>query len=670
MTEKHLYQKQGIRLSYYEIKNGLQPLVMLHAQGVDATSFKNVWGQLSKSYHVYSVDCYGHGESLHDAGQYNIADIGRAVVCFMEDVVQEKTYLLGHSSGGLIAAYAASHTALCSCLILEDPPFFSSQGERRKNTFNYVDLSTVCHNFISQSESRDFVLYYFGSQYIWNLFPEKSREKIKQKMTGVAAKYRKKHPDKNLKVMFWPRSALTGFQGMNNYDPLFGETFFNDSFHNGILHEDLLRGIQCRTVFMKARTDTTEDGILMAALSEEDLERVAGLIADCEVIRFDCGHGIHTENPKKFVECLAGLTVTKKETKSKKGKFLIILCIIAVLLAAGGWALTVMVYNENFNQRFESYEPYMFYVDDFEGLQRTKYEFFSDKGQKLTGYLYSMGENQQGIIVMAHGFGGGGHNSYMDCADYFARHGYYVFAYDATGNDESEGGGVGGMPQGVIDLDNAISFVEESGNFPDLPIGLFGHSWGGYSVCSVLTYHPEIKAVVACSGFNASSDIFEAEGKKQAGSGVYMMMPFVKLHERIKYGSYASNTAMDGFSATEAAVMIVHSVDDNVVPVEYGYNIYYEKYKDNPRFRFIRFEDKGHNHVYNDMAYINEYNAEFDKWLEILDYDYNNAENKERFAADKANYIHNNLDREEWSDMLNSELFGSFVSFYDTHLKR
>ena len=168
---------------------------------------------------------------------------------------------------------------------------FFLTGRKTKKTFNYVDLSTVCHNFISQSESRDFVLYYFGSQYIWNLFPEKSREKVKQKMTGMAAKYRKKHPDKNLKVMFWPRSALTGFQGMNNYDPLFGETFFNDSFHNGILHEDLLRGIQCRTVFMKARTDTTEDGILMAALSEEDLERVAGLIADCEVIRFDCGHG-------------------------------------------------------------------------------------------------------------------------------------------------------------------------------------------------------------------------------------------------------------------------------------------------------------------------------------------------------------------------------------------
>lgn len=307
MTEKCLYQKHGIKLNYYEIKNELQPLILIHAQGVDATSFGNVWEQLSTNYHVYAVDCYGHGESLHDAKQYNIEDIGRAVICFMEEAVQKKSYLLGHSSGGLIAAYIASHTELCDCLILEDPPFFSSQGERRKNTFNYIDLSTICHNFINQSECKDFVLYYFSNQYIWNLFPEKSREKVKQKMIKMAAKYRKKHPDKNLKIMFWPKAALSGFQGMNNYDPLFGEAFFNDSFHNGIRHEDILRGIKCRTVFMKAQTNRSEDGFLMAALSEEDLERVTEFIEDCQIVRFDCGHGIHTENPKKFIECLADL---------------------------------------------------------------------------------------------------------------------------------------------------------------------------------------------------------------------------------------------------------------------------------------------------------------------------------------------------------------------------
>lgn len=355
--------------------------------------------------------------------------------------------------------------------------------------------------------------------------------------------------------------------------------------------------------------------------------------------------------------------------KAKKKKILIIaLCIAVVLVIAGDWALSVMIYNENFDRRFESYGPLMLHLDDFDGLERTRYEFPSDQGQTLTGYLYSSGENQRGIIVLAHGFGGGGHNSYMDCANYFARHGYYVFAYDATGNDESGGEGVGGLPQGVIDLDHAISFVEGSGNFPDLPVGLFGHSWGGYSVCGVLTYHPEVKAVIACSGFNSSSDMFEAEGKNQAGDGIYLILPFVKLHERIKYGGYASNTAMDGFSAADAAVMVVHSSDDKVVPAKYGYDIYYETYKDDPRFRFIRFEDRGHNYVYDDAAYVNEFNAAFDKWLETLDYDVRAAENGERFAADKADYIHSHLDRDKWSNMLDQDLFEDFVRFYDENL--
>lgn len=114
-------------------------------------------------------------------------------------------------------------------------------------------------------------------------------------MTAMASKYRKKHPDRNLKVMFWPKAALSGFQGMNKYDPLFGEAFFNDSFHNGIPHEDILNNIKCKTIFMKAQTNISEDGILMAALSEEDLKRVSELIADLQIVRFDCGHGIHIE---------------------------------------------------------------------------------------------------------------------------------------------------------------------------------------------------------------------------------------------------------------------------------------------------------------------------------------------------------------------------------------
>ncbi len=297
-------KKQYKHLCYYEIQNDKPPLVMLHAQGVDSTSFAKVSEKLSKYFHLYCVDCYGHGGSLKDKEKYNIVDIGNAITDFIQNVVGEKVYLLGHSSGGLIAAYIASNTDICEKLILEDPPFFSSQGERRKNTFNFLDLSTVCHNYIQNDKQEDFVVYYFKNQYMWSCFPEKSRDKIKEKLSASARKYRQKHPNKPLKVMFWPKAALEGYRGMQNYDPYFGEAFYNDSFHANIPHEDILRGIKCKTLFMKAKTNVGKDGFLMAALYDGDTQKVKECIKDCTVVSFDCGHGIHTEKPKEFVKCI------------------------------------------------------------------------------------------------------------------------------------------------------------------------------------------------------------------------------------------------------------------------------------------------------------------------------------------------------------------------------
>ncbi len=357
--------------------------------------------------------------------------------------------------------------------------------------------------------------------------------------------------------------------------------------------------------------------------------------------------------------------------KSKKKIILIVLLSIIGCIIIGWWVFCVKMYNDNFNISEDSYEPLMLRVEDFEGLECTEYSFPSDKGQMLAGYLYTNGDDQHGIVIIAHGFGDGGHNSYMDAADYFAKNGYYVFAYDATAMDKSEGEGLGGVPQGVIDLDHAISFVESSNDIPDLPIVLFGHSWGGYCVSAVLSYHPEVKAVIECSGFNSSPDMFESGGKSQAGSVIYTMTPFIRLHEYFKYGRYAVNTAMDGFDSTNASVMIVHSADDGVIGIEYGLDKYYEKYKDDPRFTFIRFEDKGHNGILNDPGntYKDEFNAKFDKWLETLDYDYNAEENKDRFIADKANYITENLDHEKWSHRLDEGLFAQFLDFYEQSVR-
>ena len=86
--------------------------------------------------------------------------------------------------------------------------------------------------------------------------------------------------------------------------------------------------------------------------------------------------------------------------------------------------------------------------------------FASRQGQMLRGYHYTKeGELPKGLVVLSHGLGGGGQNSYMDVADYLTDHGYAVFAYDVTGNDKSEGESIRGIPQGVTDLDYALQHI-------------------------------------------------------------------------------------------------------------------------------------------------------------------------------------------------------------------
>ena len=293
-------------INYYEADSNNPILLIIHAQSANSSSYSSVIKDLSRKFHLIIIDCYGHGKSSHNKEKYNIISQGDDLIEFIQYKTDEKISILGHSSGGLIACYIASKSNLCDNLILEDPPLFSSVGEKRFNYYNYNDLSTICHNFINQDEEEDFVYYYFMNQYMWNFFPENSREKIRNRSGKSALKYRKKHPDKPLKIRFWPKKFLEAFNGMEQYDPYFGENFYNDTFNCNINYSKLLSEIDCRTLFMKANTKIGDDGIIMGALTDEDLQQVTDLIKNIKVEYFNCGHGIHIEKKKEFVKSVIG----------------------------------------------------------------------------------------------------------------------------------------------------------------------------------------------------------------------------------------------------------------------------------------------------------------------------------------------------------------------------
>lgn len=351
--------------------------------------------------------------------------------------------------------------------------------------------------------------------------------------------------------------------------------------------------------------------------------------------------------------------------KVNKGKIVIILTVVLViLLFIIPLSISAFIYEDNFGNRYEKYAPMARNIDEFEGLNSNRYTFASDKGQNLVGYgYYRELENIRGVVIIAHGLGGGGHNSYMDVADFLTSNGYVVFAYDATGNDESEGSSVKGLPQGLIDLNYAIQFVKQTSEFEGLPIMLFGHSWGGYSAGSVLNLQPDVKAVVMVAGFNKSMDIIEEEGRKIAGDGIDALLPYISLYEKVKFGKYSSYNCISGFENTDTGVMIIHSADDEMISQEKSFDVFYDIYKDDPKFCFVKYDDRGHDYVYYSVKsreYKDEFNKGFDEYLNSLD---------EEFTAKiKESYINDNLDKKSLYD-LDLEVMNKIVGFYDSYVK-
>ena len=149
------------------------------------------------------------------------------------------------------------------------------------------------------------------------------------------------------------------------------------------------------------------------------------------------------------------------------------------------------------------------------------------------------------------------------------------------------------------------------------------------------------------------------EGKKIAGDGVRVLLPYISLYERMKFGKYASYNCMNGFENTEAGVMIIHSADDEMISQEKGFNVFYDHFKNNPRFSFVKYENRGHDYVYysdRSSDYKEEFNRNFDEYVNSLD--------EELTSELKGSYLNNNLDKKRLFD-LDEELMNSIVKFYD-----
>ena len=300
-----------------------------------------------------------------------------------------------------------------------------------------------------------------------------------------------------------------------------------------------------------------------------------------------------------------------------------------------------------FKKRCEPKEPYILSISDYPNLKCEEMNFKSGNN-KLQGYLYSSDTlTPKGVVIYAHGFDCGGSNSTMMFADFFVSNDYYYFTYDVTANGKSTGKDQNGLVQGILDLDKAISCVKKIDKIKDYPLMLLGHSWGGYSVCSVLNKHPEIKGVVSMSGFNNANDLMIDSAKKFVGSFLANLSgPYLKLYERFVFGNNTKLSSIKGLNNSNCNCFIIHSSDDETILMKYGYEKYYEEFKDNPRFKFKLYSNREHGFIF----------LKDDAREMVYNYEKKIKEKDSSASFDKALYI-NGLDLDLFNEIL--EMFNN-----------
>jgi len=288
-----------------------------------------------------------------------------------------------------------------------------------------------------------------------------------------------------------------------------------------------------------------------------------------------------------------------------KSKAKIVFLIFLVLLFFGFIGCTIIaleVYSQQFN-RVEGFSDGTYYTYiTWKDMDQSKYPrqevHFNSGDNKLQGFIYGS-SNNNGLVIISHGIGGTA-DHYFPMIMYFVDKGWRVLAFNNTGVGGSEGQSMRGLTQSVIDLNSALTYIENNNTFKDLPVMLVGHSLGGFAVSTVLNLNNNVKAVVCVAGFNSAQEIFEEQGVSMAGGIFYTLTPQFWALEKQLFGDMAKLTAVGGINSSSIPVMIVHSSNDETISATTT-SIYAHRNKINRNVDIVFFEGEdasGHEYVF------------------------------------------------------------------------
>ena len=311
--------------------------------------------------------------------------------------------------------------------------------------------------------------------------------------------------------------------------------------------------------------------------------------------------------------------------KHKVGKRIaIVLAVLVVVFFVASFAVDRYMLNQTFAKHDQVIEPggaMPTFEDYARNHTRTPIEFTMD-GQTLRGYIYES-PNPKGFVVFRHGIYAN-HGYYLPMIMALVDRGWTVMAYDAYGAGISDGDNYISMSQSAIDVARMVVNARAAGYAGDLPIVLWGHSWGGYGVAAALAQIPWVKACVTMSGFDEPFGIVFESAQRMVGGIALTQAPTLWLNMKLDTGDALDMTAVAGINSTDAPVLVIHGTNDETVSYDKASIIAHRDRITNDKVEYYEPSEKGRNghNTYFYSAESNAYGAEKRAELAMLDEQY------------------------------------------------
>jgi len=226
------------------------------------------------------------------------------------------------------------------------------------------------------------------------------------------------------------------------------------------------------------------------------------------------------------------------------------------------------------------------------GLDFESVVFKSDDGLQLSGW-YIPAEDPGLTVLFCHGNGGNMMHR-LDSINIFHDLGLSCFIFDYRGYGSSEGKP---SEEGTyLDAAAAYKWLTEEKKVPADDIIVFGRSLGG-SIAAQLATKVKTKALIIESAFTSYVDI---------GKRFYPYMP-------VRWFASFSYKTIDYIKDVYCPVMIIHSQNDELVPFEFGRQLY--EAANEPK-EFVEIFG-GHNDGFLISGEI--YKKAWTKWLKFLE---------------------------------------------------